>query len=379
MLGIAAISATAAAGADPVTGDDPDTLPSPRPETAILSVEAFTVDGGFILLPTEVPVAQVTYQDRPVGGSITVFDILNDFVGSGRVVYTEGSRGSITRVAMPSRDNSYMTVNSEIVNYIYPDFPAQAAERAVLGNARARSVDWLEAGDFTRSDSSLAGSKWVIILNNVMLDPAQPANDPYRVTVKDGDVVRIAFTVTGNGADLAVPVPGVNPDDLVFPPANRDELYEFMADRDMSERLAGDGFEPYYDVRGTASAAAATQAEINRAVRLMAVNFLEEESDFYHYYDEIEGSDFVSVNDSRSDNLYQDFYPENPTSDFSEIEVGPAINDLPPPQPPQIPEPKHEIDRSPRPSEPTGVTPFVALPILGGLALVSVLASRRRR
>jgi hypothetical protein len=208
----------------------------------VIAVEAFTVNGDFILPPTS-----FSCNGRSVA------DVLNELLGYNTL----------------NLDVNYgygMGVVSELYSVQYG--VADAAVRTEISN-EAKSLGitirkapayadsgWLQNNDFAD------GSRWKLVVNDRLMSSALGTYYP-----ADGDVIRLCFSVDGLGQDLAI---SNSPLSDVFAPANRDALYRSMAEyADMvnAETILGDSYDDY--VLGVARDLASSSSTISEANLIM--------------------------------------------------------------------------------------------------------------
>ena len=320
------------------------------PGKAVLSVEAFTVGGGFIFRPTEVT----------IGGTITISDILNDNMGRSEINFGGGAGRRLDNFAISSRENDFMRVHPDIINALYKE--DQTNQKRILGLAHALYRGWIINGDYTIVDENLSDSRWLIIVNNKLQNSAPDAYRP-----ANGDVVRIAFSVAGDGSDLAIG--GAN---AVFSEANRDDLYKRIA-----AHFAAGGAVPDYFIMGTASDPASSQNDINRALR-----FMEEDDDLYDilhppngdiYYPPGENGE-NGYNGENGDDIIITTTPPNTTT--------PPLNTTPqntsPPPTQTTPKPTGGNNNNSEPA-PTGVNLLGLLPFAGVAGILTLITRKNKK
>ena len=308
----------------------------------ILSVEAFTVGGDFILQPTEVT----------TNGTSTLSDLLNDTLGRNEINFGQGAGRELTNFTITRSDS--LRIKDEIVSVLQ--------EKAIPSGAM-RDHGWLSKGDFTRE------SHWVIIVNN---KASAQAPDIFRPSA--GDVIRVSFSVFGDGADLALAktnMPSESKEEPIFPAANRDELY-----KEIARHNAESDFELDYYIIGTAANVTSTQAEIDRAL-----NFLNLGGEYEEIYDpSAEGNGYEQIENGNGYSDIDDPYEEN----GGEPPPSPPPSSSPPGTPSQtVPQTTNPADNIPdSPSSPTGVNIFSVAPLalISGMAgIIAVLSKKKKR
>ena len=309
--------------------------------SAVICIEAFTVDGGFILQPEQVS----------VNGTSTVSDLINNAIGRSKVNQGTGAGSSINGIAVD--DSSVLDVNSDVAS-------ALSTKNVTAGNSTA-AAGWLSANDFTNQ------SRWIIIVNN---KASSLTPDNYKPVA--GDVVRIAFSVFGNGADLALDksnMPAASTEQPIFEAANRDELYKAIATYNLNSDFELDSY-----ISAETENPASSQDDIDDAL-----DHLNNE------YDEVEPSDF---DDDTEDDVEPGEEDDTGTdtdntddSDNSEV-TAPAQTTpqtTPPTAPATAPQTTNPVDTIPKaPSSPTNANIVYAIP-LAGIAGVLIYLFRRKR
>jgi len=312
-----------AAGAAPVAAQKP----------LILSIEAFTVTGGFVLEPLEIEVT--------ASSTLSLSDLLNEYFGSERI----GLQGQGATTALTSfrvRESHALRVHSQIATVL--------VENNIEFQDSVRNEGYLTGRDFVEETSG-----WVIILNNRASELAPDVLRP-----QAGDVVRVVFTVFGGGADLGLSrtnMPATSTRDPIFPEVNRDELLTEIAARDVVD----------FAIRATAANPSVTQGELDAAVRTL-----------HDEYDEIDPPDNGNGNGNGGD--YDEIDPPD-NGNGNGSGNGDLITTPPQTPPPQTPPPQTEPnDKIPeRPPAPTGVGIFGLIPLISVLIVLMVIFKRRKR
>jgi hypothetical protein len=259
------------------------------PDIAILSVEAFTVTGDFVVMPREIVV-----------DGRRLSDLLNDYIGRSEINFGTGAGNNLNNFRV--KESYFLSVDFRVADIL--------AERQIIVENDVRNVNWLTANDFKERSS------WIVVVNNSITEL-----DPEEYRPRAGDVIRIAFSVMGDGTDLGVPLPG----DLtpLFPMANRDELLKAVAGH-----YARSDVEIEFDIIDTASDISATQAQIDAALHALTQDFDDIDPIGYTDSDIISDGNYNDFVDSN--NLGSDFI--NDFDDiFDEIENGNGINAITPP------------------------------------------------
>ena len=307
--------------------------------SAVLSVEAFTVDGGFIMPPAEIT----------ADGKTSVAEMLNNSLGRSKINRGVGAGNALTSLAIENVD--FLGVNSEI-DYVLTE------KNITAGNTTAVS-GWLSAGDFTSQ------SRWIMIVNN---KASSLTPDNYNPVA--GDVVRISFSVFGNGADLALSkdnMPAASTEQPVFEAANRDELYKGMA----TYYSSGDN-EIDVSILSAAENPDSVQSNIDEAL-----------FDIGAEYDEVDPPDFGDDSYDDVEAHEDDDDAEEGDSDFADV-TAPQQTTPPPalstPPPVTTPNTTNQVDKIPQaPSSPTGTNIAYTIPLAGAAAALIFLFRRKKK
>lgn len=217
----------------------------------VIAVEAFTVNGDFVLPPTSFS-----------SNGRSVAQILNDVLGYDALNYdplTYYGSGVNNELRSVRYSVSDAVVRTEISN------EAKTLGITIKKAPAYADSAWLQNNDFAD------GSRWKLVVNDKLMSAYDQALNTYYPS--DNDVVRLCFSVDGLGQDLAI---SNSPMTDVFTPANRDALYRSMAEyADMVNdgTILGDSYDDY--VLGVArdlSASASTLSEANLIMQDMIGN-----------------------------------------------------------------------------------------------------------
>jgi hypothetical protein len=210
--------------------------------TVTLAVEALTVDAGLVVQPVH-----LTFSDGDTGVTL-----LERALSSTKINDGNGVGKGIHNIAAPT---DFAVVLPEIKEKLGENVTGAIAESG-----------WIANGDFDKN------SKWLFILDNKFSDAPLESYRP-----ADGDVIRIAFSVAGDGSDLRV-------GNGIFTPVNRDALYVVMADFDATieddvydnaETDTGtddDTIEPDGNARKVADTLLSEQDEINKTIAFLTAD-----------------------------------------------------------------------------------------------------------
>jgi hypothetical protein len=210
--------------------------------TVTLAVEALTVDAGLIVQPVH-----LTFSDGDTGVTLLERALSSEKINDGN-----GVGKGLNNISAPT---DFAAVLPEIKEKLGADFTGMSAESGRIAN-----------GDFGKN------SKWLFVLNNKLtsapLDEYEPA---------DNDVIRIAFSVTGDGSDLRI-------GNGIFSAVNRDRFYQELADFDATieddvydnaETDSGtedDTIEPDGNARKVADTLYSEQDEINKTIAFLTAD-----------------------------------------------------------------------------------------------------------
>lgn len=293
---------------------------------AVIAVEAFTVDYGFVASPVEV--SFTTGQ--------TAAELIDSVLGAANINDGSGTGSSVKSVKM---DTDFVYINSEIDWAMY--------EKEIEYSDEISTDGWLAEGDLYTE------SGWLFILNNSLSTQDLSTYQP-----SDGDVIRISFSVYGKGADLAVQPASWSTASAVFEAVNRDALYKGIAEYYTGSDFDMDGYVEYAAIDLNS-----TQLDLDDARA-----FLNGETDT------IDNGDFVD--DGDDDSIEEETTTQAPTETTAPATTTTAATTAPdvtaPPATTAEPVP-------PEPSAPTGVNLFSSG--LGVLALAGmlVLTVRKKR
>ena len=305
-------------------------------DTAVLCVEAFTVGGEFILMPSLVEI--------PAGGTSTVSDLLNDYMGRSEINFGYGAGSTLNNFAVPR--TGLLTLNNAISNVL------------TAGSTGVSNNGWLSVNDFAKD------SEWILIVNN---KATAEAPDVYRP--KNGDIIRIAFSVYGNGADLALSktnMPAASTvSEPLFPETNRDTLYTLMA-----KHYAASDFSVDYYIIETAANLNSSQGDINRAEDFLRADINDDFDDIENPGSDIEDNEPGQINPNPGN-------PTPPSSTPPPTNPPPANSGNPPPQ--STPKQTNAVDRiPPANSAESGASLLGAVPLIGVLGVLIFLFRRKK-
>lgn len=300
--------------------------------SVVISIEAFTVDYGFILEPTLV---QFTTADNGAMLMEKAFNASNINSGSGTGNY-------ISSIAL---ETDFININS----YVYDAL----SENNISGDTDVVKSGWLAEFDYTKQ------SGWIFIVNNKIIASGIADYKPAA-----GDVIRLAFSVYGSGADLAVSTTGSPLGNVanIFADTNRDNLFKAMA-----QYYADSDFELDTYVESVATDLLSNQEEIDSALDFMNGMIYDVETDENDSTDE----DEIETDEEETDT------EEETEPDFAEPD-DPNVTTTP--SQTSVPNTSYDeyINNIPKAeSAPTGVTlpvagfvVFLLLSVLSGLAAV---------
>jgi hypothetical protein len=294
----------------------------------VLSIEAFTVTGDFVMMPKEITVT--------ASSTRSLSDLLNEHYGRERIGLSGG--GAISSLdSFQVRESAHLSVHHLITD--------ELIKQEIDFQDSVRNPGFLTGRDFT------ADSGWMIIVNNSLSDQAPDVLRP-----QAGQVVRVVFTVFGNGADLGVARTAQMTELPIFPNVNRDEILKAVAASDVV---------PDYSVISTIANPAVTQGELDARL-----------SELLEELDDIDPPDFTYENgDIGNGNGNGNGYNNGNGSDI--VTTTPVTT---PPQTQTTPPQTQTHDKIPdRPSAPTGVSIFGIIPLITLLIVLMVVFKRRRK
>jgi hypothetical protein len=211
------------------------------PDTSVVTidVERFTIGQGFL----KEPITMNCTKDE------TVYDLISRLLGAENIVgssaYISGIKGS----------------DAGEKNVVIPDYIVDKLGGGNTAAAKSFGNALTDSALGTSSYSQQGG--WMFLVNNKILDVGM---GDYHV--KDGDVIRIAFSYCGYGADLTGYEYGATEQKVVI--ANRDELLKTIAAINIDEKekmLANVQVKTAYDnAMSTAQDMGATSINIKKAV-----------------------------------------------------------------------------------------------------------------
>lgn len=302
--------------------------------TAVLSVEAFSADYGFVLNPTEIV----------LNGNEKLNTILDRHLESQKINNGSGAQTYINSIA----------VGTEFLN-ILSEISTRMENENITYTENVAKDGWLSEFDYTKE------SGWIVIVNNSIIKSGIADYTPAA-----GDVIRVVFSIYGYGADLAVDAnsSGLNSKNNVFEVTNRDSLLTAMA-----HYYANSDFDMDNYIENIVIDLNSKQSDIDDAHAFMngMLDEIENSEDDDDSTDDVEsdGDENTDETTTATDE------PDNQTlpSDFEEDE--PSITTVPTDD--DIPESTFQeyINNIPKAeSAPTGV----AIPALSALFISSAIA-----
>ncbi len=204
--------------------------------SVILSIEGFTVSSGFIKIPEEIEISD--------GESL--YNLIYKTLGEENINYNEPVLGD--ELIAITADSGWFKVTKEIDKVLETN--------KIVNTKNFAEEGWLSSNDFTNQ------SRWFVLVNNI------PVTVPLKnYMLASGDVVRVTFSVYGNGADINQPLANMSTFDTatpIFPDTNRDELY-----RSIVKYNNDSDFDIDDDVIDIATDVTATQQKIDEAVTML--------------------------------------------------------------------------------------------------------------
>lgn len=200
----------------------------------ILSIEAFTVDYGFVLEP-----AVVRFDSTDNGATLIdkTFNTANINNGSGSGSY-------ISSIAL---ETDFININQAVSDVL--------DEKNISYESEIAKSGWLSEFDYTKQ------SGWLFIVNNSIYSAGIADYKP-----ASGDVIRLTYSVYGLGADLALNTSGsaLGSEANIFTDTNRDALFKAMG-----EYYENSDFELDAYVESIAVDLSAEQSDIDEAHEFM--------------------------------------------------------------------------------------------------------------
>lgn len=195
--------------------------------TAICSVELFTIGGGFLVYPTKIDVSEQKTAAEYVtellhnngycayyGGDFTDSFYLA-YVGSGTRTSKYNGYANSTSVLGECKNAQELKINSKIPDCI----------KSNLGGMRYFTEnDEQNYNGFIGEFMFTNGSGFLYCVNNDFLSKSLS-----QTTLKNGDVLRVQFTLS-NGADIGGLDKSISSQSLFYPVANKDALLSLLAD-----------------------------------------------------------------------------------------------------------------------------------------------------
>lgn len=195
--------------------------------TAICSVELFTIGGGFLVYPTKIDVSEQKTAAEYVtellhnngycayyGGDFTDSFYLA-YIGSGTRTSKYNGYANSTSVLGECKNAKELKINSKIPDCI----------KSNLGGMRYFTEnDEQNYNGFIGEFMFTNGSGFLYCVNNDFLSKSLS-----QTTLKNGDVLRVQFTLS-NGADIGGLDKSISSQSLFYPVANKDALLSLLAD-----------------------------------------------------------------------------------------------------------------------------------------------------
>lgn len=195
--------------------------------TAICSVELFTIGGGFLVYPTKIDVSEKKTAAEYVteilhnngycayyGGDFTDSFYLA-YIGSGTRTSKYNGYANSTSVLGECKNAKELKINSKIPDCI----------KSNLGGMRYFTEnDEQNYNGFIGEFMFTNGSGFLYCVNNDFLSKSLS-----QTTLKNGDVLRVQFTLS-NGADIGGLDKSISSQSLFYPVANKDALLSLLAD-----------------------------------------------------------------------------------------------------------------------------------------------------
>ena len=204
-----------------------------------MTAEKFVLGQGFVKEPQRVP-----FYMGESGVDITKRFLENENINAGKGL-TSSSSDYVSSIA----DNG--SEEADIPQYISD--AVTALGKGKIENKRSMN-GWLNAGDY------YTPSGWIYVVNN---KPSSSGISGYKPV--DGDVLRYEFTIYGYGSDIGIDNSSWGGSESLTPAADRDDLYEIMADAKDAVKSDADLKKAYNKAVSEVYDLKAEQDKINKA------------------------------------------------------------------------------------------------------------------